>query len=69
MVLDVPIEVLMKINSIRRVFLWAACEKVTSVKRKVIWEQVCKPMEFGGLGIFNLKKFASALILRRLWNK
>jgi hypothetical protein len=27
--LNIPIEVLMKIDSIRRAFLWAACDKVT----------------------------------------
>jgi hypothetical protein len=33
-----------------------ACDKVFEGKRKVIWETVCKPKEFGGLGIPNLKK-------------
>jgi hypothetical protein len=28
-VLDIPMEVLMKIDSIRIAFLWAACDKVT----------------------------------------
>jgi hypothetical protein len=33
-----------------------ACDKIFEGKRKVIWETVCKPKEFGGLGIPNLKK-------------
>jgi hypothetical protein len=68
-VLDIPMEVLMKIDSMRRVFLWAACDKVTGGKCKVNWEMVCKPKKFGGLGILNLKKFASALRMRWLWSK
>jgi hypothetical protein len=68
-VLNVPIEVLMKIDSIRRAFLWAACEKVTGGKCKVNWEMVCKPKVYGGLGILNLTKFASALRMRWLWHE
>ena len=68
-VLDIPVEVLMKIDSIRRAFLWAACDKVTGGKCKVNWEAICKPKKHGGLGILNLKKFASALRMRWLWNE
>jgi hypothetical protein len=68
-VLNVLMEVLMKIDSIRRAFLWAGCEKVTGGKCKVNREMVCKPKEFGGLGILNLTKFASALRMRRLWHE
>jgi hypothetical protein len=59
----------MKIDSIRRAFLWAACDKVTGGKCTVNWEMVCKPKDFGGLGILNLTKFASALRLCWLWHK
>jgi hypothetical protein len=66
-VLEIPLEVLLKIDSIRRAYLWAACEKVSEGKCKVNWDLVCKPKNKGGLGVLNLHKFASALRLRWLW--
>jgi hypothetical protein len=54
-------KVLMKIDSIIRAFLWVACEKSHLGKCKINLETVYKPKGFGGLGILNLTKFASAL--------
>ena len=59
--LNLPIEVLEKIDSLRRAFLWVGCDKVTGGKCKINWEQVCKSKVHGGLGILNMRKFASAL--------
>jgi hypothetical protein len=68
-VLNILVEVLLKIYSIRRAFLWTACNKVTGGKCKVNWEMVCKPKDCGGLGILNLTKFSSALCMRWLWHE
>uniref|UniRef100_A0A453EVM2 Reverse transcriptase zinc-binding domain-containing protein n=1 Tax=Aegilops tauschii subsp. strangulata TaxID=200361 RepID=A0A453EVM2_AEGTS len=65
--LNLPVEVLKKIDALRRAYLWAGCDKVTGGKCKVNWAQVCMPKLHGGLGILNLGKFAAALRLRWLW--
>jgi hypothetical protein len=65
-VLDVPLEVLIKIYSIWRAFLWEASDKVSGEKFKVNLEHVCKPKDYGGLRILNLIMFASGLCLRWL---
>lgn len=65
--LDLPAQVMKKIDSLRRAYLWAGCDKVTGGKCKINWDQVCKSKVHGGLGILNLKKFAAALRIRWLW--
>jgi hypothetical protein len=39
------VEVLLKIDSIWRVFLWAAWQKVIGGKWKINWETHCKPKD------------------------
>jgi hypothetical protein len=67
--LDVPIEVLQKIDSLRRVFLCTVCDKVTSGMCKIGWETVYKPKYYGGLGVLNLGNFGLALRMRWLWHE
>nr|GEW55871.1 hypothetical protein [Tanacetum cinerariifolium] len=37
-------------------------------KAKIAWKQVCKPKEYGGLGLKNLKVWNEALLTKHLWN-
>jgi hypothetical protein len=67
--LDVPMEVLMKIDSLRRAFLWSACDKVSGGTCKVNWDMVCRPKDKGGIGILNLKKFDAALSVIKATSK
>ena len=54
--LNLPVQVMKKIDSLRRAFLWAGCDKVTGGNCNINWEQVCKSKAHGGLGILNLDK-------------
>ena len=65
--LDIPVEVLKKIDSLRCAYLWAGTDIVSGGKCKINWDLVCKPEKNGGLGVLNLDKFAKALRLRWLW--
>ncbi|KAE8773690.1 hypothetical protein D1007_54030 [Hordeum vulgare] len=47
---DILLEVLKKIDSIHRAYLWAGTDKVSEGKYKVNWDLVCKPNNKGGLG-------------------
>jgi hypothetical protein len=49
-VLNVSIEILMKIDSIRRAFLWASCDKVTGGNSKLIGKWCASLRIVEGLG-------------------
>ncbi|XP_052623754.1 uncharacterized protein LOC128129115 [Lactuca sativa] len=48
-------------------FLWANGEIVKD-KAKVKWLEICKPKEYGGLGIKNLRRWNDALLAKHVWN-
>ncbi|XP_052625870.1 uncharacterized protein LOC128132904 [Lactuca sativa] len=50
-----------------RSFLWANGEKVNG-KAKIKWDDVCKPKDYGGLWIKNLRKWNDALLAKHVWN-
>jgi hypothetical protein len=61
LVIKPPKEVLDDIDKLRRRFLWAGDKALSGGKCKVNWTKTSLPKEFGGLGILNLYRFASAL--------
>jgi mannosylglycoprotein endo-beta-mannosidase len=67
--LVVPQGTLSYIKKIQRAFLWSAKDTTTGAKCKVKWDLVCRPKKFGGLGIQDINKFATALRLRWPWQE
>lgn len=65
--LDIPVEVKRKIDSILHAYLWAGIDKLSGRKCKINWDLVCKPKQYGALGLLNLDKYSNDLRLRWLW--
>jgi hypothetical protein len=65
--LKVPDWVFREIDKRRRGFLWAGKEKAHGGQCLVAWTSVCRPTEFGGLGVPDLRYAAFTLRMRWLW--
>ena len=61
-----PVAVCNKISSIQRKFLWAWGKHNKSIPW-VSWDNVCKPLEDGGLGVKEVKNFNVALLAKWRW--
>jgi hypothetical protein len=68
-VIKPPKEVLEEVDMIRRRFLLAGDKAISGGKCKVKWTKTTSPKEYGGLGVLDLDKFATALRLRWLWHE
>ncbi|WVZ65092.1 hypothetical protein U9M48_014513 [Paspalum notatum var. saurae] len=55
------------IDRLRRSFLWSGSDCVGHGQSKVAWLSLCRPVEYGGLGITNLSLFGLALRVRWCW--
>jgi hypothetical protein len=62
----IPASVAQQIKKLQRNFLWGGLGD--GVKYHLVrWDQVCSPMDCGGLGVKNLALFNKALLGKWLW--
>jgi hypothetical protein len=54
MAIDFPMWVIKEIDKIRKGFLWRGRREVKGGHCMVAWGKVCRPLNFGGLGISSL---------------
>lgn len=66
-ILPIPSGVQKQLNKIARNFLWGNKEDHKK-KAWVAWKDICLPKYEGGLGLFDLKAWNIALLLKHLWN-
>jgi hypothetical protein len=64
---DAPVWMLEAIEKWQRSFFWAGKETANGGQCLVAWDSVCRPYEFGGLGVKNLRLQGVALRVRWEW--
>nr|BAJ96734.1 predicted protein [Hordeum vulgare subsp. vulgare] len=62
-----PKKTLKQLQKIQRGFLWAGRQAAHGGHCHVNWHRVCRPIEYGGLGVRDLERTGLALRLRWLW--
>jgi hypothetical protein len=67
LIAEAPVWLLDEVVKMQRAFFWAGDMEVSTGKCLVSWETVCKPTEFGGLGVKNRKLQGLALRVRWEW--
>lgn len=63
-----PTWVIKSIEKIKRSFLWRGNEECSGGHCLVAWERVCLPKIHGGLGILDLKRQNTSLLLKCVWD-
>jgi hypothetical protein len=64
---DAPVWLLDEITKWLRAFFWVGKKQVSGGQCLEAWESICKPLQFGGLGIKNLHLQGLALRVRWEW--
>ena len=67
MVTEAPDWVFDELDRWMRAFFWKGKEKVNGGQCLVAWNSICRPTDYGGLGIKSLKQQALALRVRWEW--
>jgi mannosylglycoprotein endo-beta-mannosidase len=67
LVAEAPAWLLEEMNKIFRGFFWAAKERANGGQCLVAWSSICRPFEFGGLGVKDLRLQSLALRVRWEW--
>ncbi|KAM0830034.1 hypothetical protein ACQ4PT_066498 [Festuca glaucescens] len=67
LIAEAPRWLLEEINKGMRGFFWAGKDRANGGQCLVAWERVCKPIEFGGLGVKDLRLHGLALRVRWEW--
>ncbi|KAM0849346.1 hypothetical protein ACQ4PT_053786 [Festuca glaucescens] len=65
--MELPAWLLQFLEKRIRAFFWKGSEAVSGGHCLVAWDQVCQPVEYGGLGVLNLKLIGFALRAHWLW--
>ncbi|WVZ66620.1 hypothetical protein U9M48_015811 [Paspalum notatum var. saurae] len=55
------------IDKLRGSFLWSGSAISVAGRCKVAWPRLCRPIEYGGLGILDLRLMGLALLVRWCW--
>ncbi|KAL7586020.1 hypothetical protein Lser_V15G46368 [Lactuca serriola] len=62
----IPAAITKEIEKLMKNFLWD-CDESKKGRAKVAWSSICKPLEYGGLGLRNLRAWNKTILSKRIW--